>query len=74
MSYSDFTENPLIQIVDNTIYYDTIGAVGTYNLESREHKYYKAPGMIIAGTHYMVVEKKNHYNMVNLETGKKTGN
>ena len=71
MSYSDFTENPLIQIVDNTIYYDTIGAVGTYNLESREHKYYKAPGMITAGTHYMVVEKKNHYNMVNLETGKK---
>ena len=58
LSYSDFIESPFLQIVDNTIYYDTIEAIGTYNLESREHKYYQAPGMITAGTHYMLVKKR----------------
>lgn len=73
-SYSDFTEDSFLQIVDNTIYYCTGSGLGTYNLESREHKYYPVPdnaSMFVAGTHYMAAEGPKQCDiLVNLETGK----
>ncbi len=76
LSESDFTEDSFLQIVDNTIYYCAGRGLGTYNLESKEHKYYPVPDnkedyMFAAGTHYMAVEGKNQCDiLVNLETGK----
>ncbi len=76
LSDSDFAENSFIQISDNTIYYFARKGLGTYNLETKENKYYPVPNikenyMLAAGTRYMIAEGKRQCTiLINLETGK----
>ena len=76
LSNSDFTANSFLQIVDNTIYYFARKGLGTYNLETKENKYYPVPNikknfMLAAGTQYMIAEgEKQCTILINLETGK----
>lgn len=76
LSGSDFTENSFLQLTDDTIYYHAGGGLGTYNLKTREQKYYPVRDreeeyMNAAGTKYMIAEGEKQCDVLtDLTTGK----